>query len=132
MRLAASHAVATALVVGAVTLASCGAGPTGPALEAPAPLGPEAPHVSGRAARALVADGAVLLDVRSGFEYAASHLDGAINIPVDELAARVRELDPATPVVVYCLSGHRSAEAGRILSGAGRRDVYDLGSLANY
>jgi rhodanese-related sulfurtransferase len=112
-----------------VMLVACG----GAESTAPPPvLGPEAHHVSGREARALVADGAVLLDVRSEFEYAANHLDGAINIPVDELSARMSELPPETPVVVYCLSGHRSAEAGRILTGGGRDDVSDLGSIANY
>lgn len=110
-------------------LTACGGG----SASGPAPtLGAEAPHVTGREARALVADGAVLVDVRSSFEYAASHLDGAINIPVDELASRVGELDSSHPVVVYCLSGHRSSEAGRILTGAGVDEVHDLGSLANY
>jgi phage shock protein E len=118
----------TALAL-ALVLAACGS-PSTPA--AAAALGSDAPHVSGGEARALVAEGAVLLDVRSGFEFAANGLEGAINIPVDELPARAAELDPNRPVVVYCLSGHRSAEAGRILTGAGFEDVRDLGSIANY
>src|SRR5688572_2558721 len=100
----------------AVVLGACGS--PGPRATAAA-LGSDAPHVSGGEARALVAEGAVLLDVRSGFEFAANGLDGAVNIPVDELPARAAELDRSRPVVVYCLSGHRSAEAGRILTGAG-------------
>jgi len=74
----------------------------------------------------------VLLDVRSSFEYALSHLDGAVNIPVDDLPSRVGELDPHADVVVYCLSGHRSEQAGRVLTGAGFDHVHDLGSIANY
>ncbi len=127
-----TRALFAALLATASALTSCGAGSTHAGLGASSPPGPEAPHVSGRAARTLVEGGALLLDVRSAFEFAVSHLDGAVNIPVEELAARVRELDPATPVVVYCFSGHRSEEAGRVLRGAGREDVYDLGSLANY
>jgi rhodanese-related sulfurtransferase len=95
-------------------------------------LGAPATHVSGREARALVARGAVLLDVRSEVEYAIGHLDGAINIPVDELPARTDELDPHASIVVYCLSGHRSEQAGRVLTGAGFDRVRDLGSITSY
>jgi len=95
-------------------------------------LGEPAAHVTGREARALVASGAVLLDVRTEVEYAIGHLDGAINIPVDELGSRTRELDPRATIVVYCLSGHRSEQAGRVLTGAGFDHVRDLGSITSY
>jgi rhodanese-related sulfurtransferase len=74
----------------------------------------------------------VLLDVRSSVEYAIGHLDGAVNIPVDELGARTSELDPDAEIVVYCLSGHRSEQAGRILTGAGFEHVENVGSMLNY
>jgi rhodanese-related sulfurtransferase len=112
----------------AIALAACGATTSA----APEVLGAPATQITGREARALVHDGAILLDVRSSFEYAIGHLDGAVNIPVDELAARASELDPDAPIVVYCLSGHRSERAGRILDGAGLRHVQDLGSITNY
>lgn len=115
------------LAVLLVSIAGCG-GSSGP----PAVLGPPAEHVTGRAARHLVAEGAVLLDVRSGVEYAIGHLDGAVNIPVDELAGRTSELDPDAEIVVYCLSGHRSEQAGEILTGAGFEHVHDLGSITSY
>ena len=104
----------------------------GAASTSSATLGAPATPVTGREARRLVHDGAVLLDVRSSVEYAMNHLDGAVNIPVDELAARTSELDPDAEIVVYCLSGHRSEQAGRILTGAGFQHVDDLGSIANY
>jgi rhodanese-related sulfurtransferase len=51
----------------------------------------------------LVDEGAQLLDVLSRGEYADSHLPGAINIPLQELAeASVAVLDRARPVVAYC------------------------------
>lgn len=120
--------LARALALALVVFAGCG----GAAREAPAAMGPPAAHVTGREARELAREGAVLLDVRSGFEYALSHLDGAVNIPVDELARRTGELDPDAEIVVYCLSGHRSEQAGEILTGAGFEHVHDLGSIANY
>ena len=89
--------------------------------------------VDGRLARRLVAQGAVLLDVRSPVEHLIRHIDGSRNIPVDELRRRVDELGGTdTPVVVYCLSGERSGRAARILSEAGFTRVYDVGSMFSY
>lgn len=58
--------------------------------------------------------GAILLDVRTSAEYKAGHLEGAINIPHDQLRARIAELgsDKSKDVVVYCRTGRR---AGLIL-----------------
>jgi phage shock protein E len=52
-----------------------------------------------------------LLDVRSQEEFAAGHLPGATNIPLDQLPARLSELKTNDQIVVYCLSGARSAQA---------------------
>lgn len=82
-------------------------------------------------ARALVADGAVLLDVRSTAEFASGHLPNAVNIPVQELGRRLGELDPATPVVVYCASGIRSASAASRLKWAGLA-AHDLGAMSRW
>ena len=43
-----------------------------------------------------------VLDVRPADEFAVSHLPGALNIPLHELEARLRELNPGTEVVAYC------------------------------
>ena len=65
-------------------------------------------------------DGSVtLLDTRTEGEYAAGHIPGAINIPLDSLRQRMGELDRAKPVYVNCYSGLRSYIACRILSGNG-------------
>lgn len=45
---------------------------------------------------------AVILDVRSVEEFAQSHISGAINIPYNEIASRIGELDPNQPVIAYC------------------------------
>ena len=60
-----------------------------------------------------------LLDVRTTGEFAQGHIDGFINIPVDELRERLGELDRGKPVYVICQSGLRSYIACRILAGNG-------------
>ena len=62
-------------------------------------------------------DGSVqLLDVRTVDEYDRGHIDGFVNIPVDDLRDRLDELDAAKPVYVICQSGLRSYIGCRILS----------------
>lgn len=78
--------------------------------------------------RRMVADGAVLLDVRTSDEFSAGHLDGAVNIPIDDLEARLGELPRDRDVVVYCRSGRRSAHAATLLGAAGFA-VHDLGPM---
>ena len=65
-------------------------------------------------------DGSVtLLDARTPQEYAAGHIEGFRNIPVDELRQRLGEIAPGKPVYVICQSGLRSYIACRILTGYG-------------
>ena len=70
-----------------------------------------------------------MIDVRTPDEYAESHIDGAINIPLDDIASRLDEISSAEPVVVYCRSGGRAAQAASVLCGADF-DVYDLGPMS--
>lgn len=86
-------------------------------------------RITPEAARDLVADGAQFVDVRTPAEYSAEHLEGARNVPVGEIAARLSELDRAKPVVVYCKSGGRSGRAAMLLSAEGF-DVHDLGPMS--
>ena len=89
------------------------------------------PRISGEEARAKVAAGAVLVDVRSPGEFASGHIDGALNIPHTEVSQRAGELGPKDgEIVLYCASGMRSAHAARALKGAGFTAVHDLGSKA--
>ena len=61
----------------------------------------------------------LLLDVREPYELEIASLPGAMNIPLGELDARLRELDPERPTVVYCHLGVRSAAALTRLEAAG-------------
>lgn len=79
--------------------------------------------------RKLIAQGALLLDVRTHAEFHEGHLPRALNVPLAELPHRLRELGPTRrPVVVYCRSGNRSSQAAELLRGAGY-PVRDLGPM---
>lgn len=78
-------------------------------------------------ADALAPGARVVVDVRQPDEYAADHLEGAVNIPLDELADRAGELgDPSTPVVTYCNGGGRGSLGADTLGGLGWTDVVNL------
>lgn len=69
---------------------------------------------------ALPRDGSVqLVDVRTQAEYAAGHIDGFINLPVDQLREHLEQLDKTKPVYLVCQSGLRSYIASCILKGSG-------------
>jgi len=89
-------------------------------------------------AKQLVADGALLLDVRTKSEFDERHLDGAVLVPVQELSRRMAEIDTLTggdhdkPIVVYCRSGHRAGQAKQMLLSAGYRKVTNLGGIDDW
>lgn len=86
---------------------------------------------AGTDARQLVAEGALLLDVRTPEEFASGHIEGAVNIPVQELEGRMAELEPKDrAIVVYCRSGARSSQAESMLEGAGYGKVHNLGPMS--
>ncbi|MCA0133290.1 rhodanese-like domain-containing protein [Winogradskyella alexanderae] len=75
--------------------------------------------LSGKSAEELmeyIEKGAVLLDVRSDREYFLDHIQSAVHIPINELEYRVDEIKKSNkPIIVYCASGMRSANATRFL-----------------
>ena len=80
----------------------------------------------------LKAQGAVLVDVRSMAEYAAGNAPGTVNIPLQELGARLSEIPRGVPVVVACASGSRSGMARLMLRKNGYSPVYNIGSWRNF
>ena len=75
-----------------------------------------------------------LLDVRTPQEFAAGHIPGAVNIPVDDLRSRLDELPRDREIAAYCQVGQRGYLATRILLQAGfsavehRRRIQDVSS----
>jgi rhodanese-related sulfurtransferase len=70
----------------------------------------------------------LILDVRSPEEYADGHIPGAINVPYDQIEARLGSLEEhrETEVVVYCRTGRRAGVAESALSEAGFKRIRDL------
>ena len=61
-----------------------------------------------------------IVDVRTPEEFQAAHVPGAVNIPLQEVAARMDELKHLkAPLILCCASGNRSGMAERFLAGAG-------------
>lgn len=88
-------------------------------------------HVTGAQAKELVKNGARLVDVRTPEEYNSSHIEGAVNVPVDTIANA--DLGPKdTPIVVYCRTGHRSSRAADALRQRGYVNVHELGPMSNW
>src|SRR4051812_749919 len=69
--------------------------------------------------------GAVVLDVREPDEYEQGAIPGAVHIPRGQLESNIegRIPDRATPLVVYCAGGTRSAFAAQTLAALGYTDV---------
>ena len=61
----------------------------------------------------------LLVDVRTPQEFSQGHIPGALNIPVDELRARLAEFPRDRPIAIYCQVGQRGYLATRILQQAG-------------
>ena len=72
----------------------------------------------------------VWIDVRTPAEYAQGHLPGAINIPLNEIEARIGSVaaDKNTPLMLYCRSGNRSGQAQKILQNKGYTQVENKGA----
>ncbi|HRN36519.1 MAG TPA: rhodanese-like domain-containing protein [Flavobacteriales bacterium] len=69
--------------------------------------------------KAIKAQGATILDVRTTGEFAAGHIKGAVNIPLDQLQNRLNKLPKGKPVITCCLSGGRSGAALSLLKANG-------------
>ncbi|MDQ2651470.1 MAG: rhodanese-like domain-containing protein [Chloroflexota bacterium] len=67
-----------------------------------------------------------LIDVRELDEWQEGRIAGGKLIPMSEFVARVEEIDPAQPIIVYCRSGGRSLVVAEALQNAG----YDARSMA--
>ena len=76
--------------------------------------------------RALVQNGALVLDVRTEAEVAQGVIDGAIHIPLHLLPLRAADIPQDKPVVIYCRSGARSAQACAFMASKGYNNMHNL------
>ena len=72
--------------------------------------------------------GVILLDVRTAGEFAAGHLEGAINIDVEGMTfeGEIASLDNSKTYAVYCQSGRRSRIANDTMNKAGFTKLFNL------
>ena len=86
--------------------------------------------VSAEVARKQLAEGAVVIDVRSPEEFRSGHVPNAVNIPLGELRESLprRVKDKSQVLLLHCLSGGRSGIAQQQIKGMGYQNVFNLGS----
>jgi rhodanese-related sulfurtransferase len=99
------------------------------------------PKVSGKEAQEMVANGALLVDVRDSAELTASgKAAGSVHIPRGSLEMKA-DLSAASAdknfaldraVIVHCGGGGRAALAGKLLKDMGYEKVYNLGGLKDW
>jgi rhodanese-related sulfurtransferase len=93
------------------------------------PKAPKGANLDPAEVRQWIADkkGLQIVDVRSPSEYQGGHLEGSVLIPLGQLESRLGELDPQRPLIVYCRSGMRSAQALNLLMKKGYPQAKHLG-----
>ncbi|MBW2231345.1 MAG: rhodanese-like domain-containing protein [Deltaproteobacteria bacterium] len=73
----------------------------------------------------------VVIDVRTAGEYASGHIPGAVNIPFDQVAERIAEIDAPHGVALYCMVGPRARKGESALLAVGYEKIFHLeGGLA--
>jgi phage shock protein E len=109
--------------------------PGGASTTAPAPSASSRSQKDPATAKAWIAEGAVVIDVRTPDEFSSGHLPNAVNIPVDQLSGRLDEVgalvagDKARSIVMYCASGARSKKSTLALEAAGYTRVVNGGGF---
>lgn len=77
----------------------------------------------------------IMLDVREEEEFITGHAVDAVLFPVDDIEYTTASIiipDKTTPLLIYCRSGRRSAEAAEKLKNLGYSEIYDVGSLIGW
>src|SRR5271154_2811142 len=80
--------------------------------------------------KALISDGAIIVDVRSKSEFGSGHIKNSVNIPLNKLPNQLKKLKSERTIITCCASGARSASAKNILKSKGFT-VYNGGSWSS-
>jgi len=88
----------------------------------------QAPTIPPADLEALLESGAgpVVIDVRSSQEYEAGHIPGALNIPFDQIADRIGEVEAPAGVALYCMVGPRARKGEAALRAVGYEAILHL------
>ena len=79
--------------------------------------------------RQAIREGAVIVDLRTPYEYDQGHVPHALNIPLDRIKMNIVRLrDMRKPIILCCAGGAQCWEAAEILRQAGIPKVYNGGS----
>jgi rhodanese-related sulfurtransferase len=85
------------------------------------------PRIDAASARALITANpdVLVVDVRTPAEFESAHIDGAINLPLDQVDAHLRRIvaDAGGTVLLICQSGNRAERARQALAAAGLTDM---------
>lgn len=76
----------------------------------------------------LIAQGALLIDVRTEPEFKKGHVKGAINMPLQTLNTQTSKLKESQIIITCCASGMRSSTAKNMLISKGFKHVHNGGS----
>jgi len=73
------------------------------------------------------------IDARSGVEYSMGHVEGAHNIPYDEIAEQIASVttDKDAKIHLYCRSGNRSGKALKVLQEMGYTNAHNDGGISD-
>jgi rhodanese-related sulfurtransferase len=78
--------------------------------------------------RGIISEGAFLADVRTPGEFAAGHVKGSVNIPLNSIGSQLAKFKNKKNIIVFCQSGGRSSQAKTILEQNGFTNVINGGT----
>jgi len=82
-------------------------------------------------AREAVKNGAIIVDVRTPKEFREKHVEGALNLPIEEIMKGHINLPKDKGIVIYCRSGSRSSASAKVLREQGWT-VYDVATQSDW
>lgn len=81
--------------------------------------------------KTIITNNAFLVDVRTPQEFAEGHVQGSVNIPLDQVANQLEKFKNHDNIIVFCRSGNRSGQALQILKENGFSNVVNGGTWEN-
>ena len=82
--------------------------------------------------KSMLANGGIIIDVRSKGEFYSGHIENALNVPLPELSSKIDQFkDRDQPIITCCASGMRSAGAAKVLLAKGYTNVVNGGGWSS-